>query len=129
MCEIVKPYTDSNTYTGYKVAMVDKYGHYISPFTGYRYKKGKIKNSAFYTNKKSLHKRADFRMKFCKGMHGKTGVLTNLNTAKRIFTEYNNLFNACVLEMTIKDDLVHALFIDYPTIIGSEIVSFKKIKI
>ena len=45
MCEIIGKYTKEKTFTGYKVVVEDKYGHYYSPFTGIRYKKGKISTS------------------------------------------------------------------------------------
>ena len=42
MCQILDEIIDKKTVTGYKCVIVDKYGHYYSPYTGVRYKKGKI---------------------------------------------------------------------------------------
>lgn len=43
MCTITKK-SDLKEFTGYKVVIADKYGHYYSPYTGIRYKKDQFQS-------------------------------------------------------------------------------------
>lgn len=143
MCKIVDKFTDSETATGYKVVIVDKYGKYYSPFTGIRYKIGKIPvPKIVISNNKYGFLQTQCNNKYINpnwktngiawnaGMKNKTGILLNIKDAIRCCKNWDspNDTKMAVLEMTISGDLYYATFADNDTVIGNTIESFKKIK-
>ena len=141
MCDIIGKYVKEKTFTGYKIVVEDKYGHYYSPYSGIRYKKGKITvpgklyknstNSAICGNKYvALHLKYN-GIKWNDGMIGMTGVIIDKLSALIFYNRWksgNTAIKYSVLEMTISGNLQYAQFSGFSTIIGNEIVSFKKIK-
>lgn len=137
MCVIKDKYTEAKEFTGYKVALKHKEtGEYYSPYTGSVYREGRRmrpRKTALYLlrTSKAIEVVASYEPK----MQGKTGVLVHEKNALELLKDYgyfptpwiNPLYEKVLLKMTIKGGLYNATFNNYPTVIGSHIVSIKQL--
>jgi hypothetical protein len=144
MCDFDKQINDKKSVTGYKVVITDKYGHYYSPITGYRYKIGKVRKMNTY-GKHAIYIKLQFRDILDKNdcchnnqYYGMTAVFTDLNSAydfehlinrrnRESVTPLKEL-NSCILEMKLTGILYNGVYDGNNVYIGSEIKSIKKIK-
>ena len=130
MCKILNEYTESKTFTGYKVVLVDKHGHYHSPYTGVRYEKGKVKAHDCKSKLKYIiADRFDEIIPdntytyFNPQMKGYTGVITQIEDA-RSFLRYcydTGKYTCKIIKMTISGDLHCGEFGCRQTIVGTHI--------
>ena len=132
MCYIVNKHKGIKPVTGYKVVIqVGK--RYYSPFSGLQYKKGKVPIVEYKRIRKSKHSIKGLVWENL--MRGRTGVILGKSKAVNYFhdqsnKQFSNPSNGkwAILEMTIKGSMWDAEFMDKLTVIGKEIVSFRKIK-
>lgn len=132
MCRISRNYTIAKkTYIGYKVVIVDKYGHYYSPFTGIRYKAGPVQAKDIHSLKSKYI--AGLPIDKSESMSGYTGVLTNLTDARKIFNylnEFNSSFKYKIITMKISTELKYGIMgICTPVIVGKQIISIESLKL
>jgi hypothetical protein len=144
MCDFNEQIKGKNTVTGYKVVITDKYGHYYSPITGYRYKIGKVSRVNKY-GKHAIYTQLHFRNILDKNdcchnnqYYGMTAVFTDLNSAydfEHLINRRNlesdscaKEINSCILEMKLTGVLYNGVYDGNNVYIGSEIKSFKKSK-
>lgn len=144
MCTIQDKYTQTDEFTGYKIALKHKEtGEYISCYTGVVYEVGKVRPAIGPVSWMggvrvgSLAEAVAFNEK----MQGKTGVFIEHHRAtimfqaarQTLYRSRNDKYQVVLLEMTIKGDLHTAYFLDShlsraQTIIGSHITAFKEIE-
>lgn len=143
MCTLTKE-IEQKQFTGYKVAYKNKItGKYYSPAMGIEYKPNmKIPN---------IKKQNRIGSFFCEDiltspflfkekMVGRTAVFKSLVVAKKLYRDIHNgisfndaqreLYEVCILEMTIKKDLMKGYYEDNGNVVaGKIIVKLKEIKL
>ena len=130
MCyTIERNYTSNKEFTGYKVVVEDKYGHYYSPFTGHRYQPGKMK----LFRKKGKHCNRYNQLDYSKVLENRTAVFEKKQDAIELMFlmqgEFKSEFKHTyfkIIQITIADDLKYGLFWNNVIVSGKEIISVKK---
>jgi hypothetical protein len=138
MCKILRSVQSNiKTVTGYKFVVVDKHGHYYSPYTGLRYKKGNVpivkiplQHSLAYRGViwDVLDTYYQFYNKDYKGL---TGIIINKGEAIKELHHFEYIFpndKFALLEMTLSGNLHMGKYCNMYTYVGNHIDSFKKIK-
>jgi hypothetical protein len=140
MCNITEK-INLKVFTGYKIVVTDKYGHYYSPHTGIRYKKGPVqklpvkkgKYTAWYdysdfTNWNSSvynYKQCDSRLTaVLKFKHNAEMLLDNLFADSELFILPKDCkFN--IIQMTVGGNLYRGTYGPCDIILGNIVKSIK----
>lgn len=139
MCEIRGKYTESETYTGYKVlAKHKKTGKYYSSFTGKLYELGKVPLPPKKCKRLSTNWNYDLDNKvlnslpfYNKEYEGKTSVFTDLtdlfycipNNYVPIYKDYY----VVVVKVTIGGELFYSNYQDTLTFSGTEVIKIEEV--
>ena len=135
MCYSITTNLSQKTFTGYKIVVKDKYGHYYSPYTGVRYEKGKVKA----TNKCGKYTACKFNIfsdyHFNPRLHGRTAVFESYLDAKEQLKEMNmfsyNFINCnelIIIKLTISGNLRYGIYAGSDIVSGTFIESVESIK-
>lgn len=135
MCYTIKSKLNKSFFTGYKLVTKDKHGHLYSPFTGYRYKPGKIatiKKIGKHCTWEGNIFDVDF---FDPGAAGRTAVFVLINDAQKELqgSVYDCSYqwtdaNFYIAEMTLSNDLKYGDYGNYKIVSGTYIEKIKLIK-
>ena len=140
MCNFKEQIFDK-TVVGYKVAIVDKSGHYHSAITGIRYEKGKIPAPKTYGKHSIrsiigindiLNGQSGYRELY----QGHTAIFLTKSDADYLLGEWestynvrgHNFYNFVLLKIKLSGDIWTGDYNGNPVYIGSEIISIEKLK-
>jgi hypothetical protein len=131
MCEIIGPYTEADSFTGYKVAKKLKIGGYASVFTYAYYEVGPVEICQNFKSPAIVVQ--DF-------YHGFTGVFTKLCMARELVRLCRKVLEAdcqsgeviVILKMTLKDSLqeakLNSSLFSWNGVVGKEIVAIEEVE-
>ena len=135
MCNLIKKYVDSKTFTGYKIVCVDKNGDYFSPAMGCKYPKRGMVPIVFIQKRlnKSFNEHILERDLFGyrKKMIGRTAVFEIKSAALFEAQEYSQKiipnYEIKIVKMTISKDLLIGTYGYDKVIAGKYICSIEEI--